>query len=301
MLDTIAWDCMYLRRPDLEEIWAGALEYGDGVIYISEATREQFHGRFPLRPGLHEAVIHLSLDPGEYSHSDEAKDGGSFLLLVGNSFAHKRVAETAAALSAAFPDLRIVCLGGKGSDYKNVRFHESGRLPHSFVEQLFRDARAVIFPSLYEGFGLPILRGLGWRKPVIARSIPPTRELAAQLQHPANLLLYSSTSDLLDLLQSGIPAWQPETISSNHTWAAVTEEIANVIEHLLNRVQTYTHYEEILIPRIRYSQEGFANKQMAVANKQMAHRVTDLENSFSWRITRPLRMLADVYLGLRKS
>jgi glycosyltransferase involved in cell wall biosynthesis len=296
MLDTIAWDCMYLRRPDLEVIWAGALEHGDAIIYISEAAKEQFHNRFRLRPGLHETVIRLSLDLGDYGLPEQRNKSGSSLLLIGNSFEHKRIDETAATLAAAFPHAKIVCVGGKSEDYGNVQFYESGQLPEGLVKQLFQDASVVIFPSTHEGFGLPVLWGLGSRRPVIARSIRATRELAVQLQHPANLRLYSSTSHLVELLRSGFPEWHTESFSSTHNWNAVAAQIRNVIEHLLRRPDAGIQYQEVLVPRIRYSQGGFSNRE----NRELAYRVADLENSLSWRLTRPLRMLADVYLGLRK-
>jgi hypothetical protein len=117
MLDTIAWDCMYLRRPDLDDIWSGPLEYGDSVIYISEAVKRQFHHRFRIRSSLHEQVIHLSLDPREFQSGALGIIDGTHLLVIGNSFAHKRVAKTAEALSSAFPDQEIVCLGGKWRNY----------------------------------------------------------------------------------------------------------------------------------------------------------------------------------------
>jgi hypothetical protein len=291
MLDTIAWDCMYLRRPDLEEIWTGVLKYADAAIYISEAVKRQFHERFQFHSSLHESVVHLSLNTTDYCGAGTGGAGSEHLLVVGNSFAHKRVAETAVALSDAFPDLRVVCLGS-GQDFRNVQFHRSGELEDQFVDDLFRKASIVIFPSMHEGFGLPILRGLGWRKPVIARSIPATRELAAELRS-ANLLLYSSTPDLVGLLRAGLPVWRPETVSNMHNWGAVVAQIAAVIDEVLSRAQEGRHYEDVLLPRIQYSRGGFSNKQNA-------RRVIELENSLSWRITRPLRMLMDVYLRVRK-
>jgi glycosyltransferase involved in cell wall biosynthesis len=292
MLDTIAWDCMYLRRPDLEEIWAGVLEYGDASIYISETVKRQFHARFRVRPTLRERVVLLSLDVVDYNSARAREAVGEHLLIVGNSFAHKRVAETAAALSSAFPDWKIVCLGGTGEDLPNVQFHRSGELKDRFLDDLFCKASVVIFPSTHEGFGLPILRGLGCRKPVVARSIPATREVAAELRS-ANLLLYSSTPALIELLRLGLPTWQPESTSNTHNWSMVAAQIGAVLDEVLNEAQDGRHYEEVLLPRIQYSRGGFSDKENA-------RRVVELEASLSWRITRPLRMLADLYLRLWK-
>jgi glycosyltransferase involved in cell wall biosynthesis len=44
---------------------------------------------------------------------------------------------------------------------------------------LYRHARALIFPSLYEGFGLPLLEAMGYDCPVLCSDIPVFREVAA--------------------------------------------------------------------------------------------------------------------------
>jgi glycosyltransferase involved in cell wall biosynthesis len=295
MLDTIAWDCLYLRRLDLDDIWSCVLECSDAVIYISEAVQSQFHLRFKVRPGLPEQVICPSLNVQEY-RAAEAKDSGSYLLVIGNAFAHKRTTETARALSTAFPNTEVVCIGGAGPGSPTLRFYESGKLPEPMIHELLSGASVVIFPSMHEGFGLPVLQGLAYGKPVIARSLPATRELSHRLGQPKNLLLYSSTPDLLTLLQKGIPKWQPETLSSGHDWDRAAEQIAELLEKCLNDVR----YEEVLVPRIRYfSRKSLQDVPEVFPSRDLAQRVADLENSFSWRITRPLRTLADLALRLR--
>jgi glycosyltransferase involved in cell wall biosynthesis len=293
MLDTIAWDCLYLRRLDLEEIWLEVLEYSDAVIFISEAVERQFHLRFRARPSLRQQVIYPSLNGKDYGTAESAESPGSYLLIIGNAFAHKRVRETAAAVSAALPDLEIVCIGSKGPAVPHLRFYESGNLTEATIHQLLNGARAVIFPSTHEGFGLPVLQGLAHGKPVIARSLPATRELCDRLGGPANLLLYSSTPDLLNLLRDGVPKWEPETLASEHDWDAAGEQIAVLLDTSISDVR----YEEVLVPRIR----SLHRKRVLGAPEpgELAQRVADLENSLSWRITRPLRTVAGVLLWLR--
>jgi alpha-1,3-rhamnosyl/mannosyltransferase len=46
------------------------------------------------------------------------------------------------------------------------------------LKWLYQHARALLFPSLYEGFGLPVLEAFALRCPVVAADIPPVRELA---------------------------------------------------------------------------------------------------------------------------
>ncbi len=55
----------------------------------------------------------------------------------------------------------------------------SGPVPSSTRDQLYRDAYALVFPSFYEGFGLPVLEAMARGTPVICTDIPVLREVAA--------------------------------------------------------------------------------------------------------------------------
>ena len=62
------------------------------------------------------------------------------------------------------------------------------------LKWLYQHARALLFPSLYEGFGLPVLEAFALRCPVVAARIPPVMEVA------------QSTGALL-LEPDSVPAW----------------------------------------------------------------------------------------------
>ncbi|MBY0336351.1 MAG: glycosyltransferase family 4 protein [Acetobacteraceae bacterium] len=57
------------------------------------------------------------------------------------------------------------------------RVEDRGRLPDAEVASLLRGARALLFPSITEGFGIPLAEALAARVPVIASDIPAFREL----------------------------------------------------------------------------------------------------------------------------
>ncbi|MFA5147357.1 MAG: glycosyltransferase family 1 protein [Candidatus Omnitrophota bacterium] len=65
---------------------------------------------------------------------------------------------------AGLPDDIIVC---------------SGWIPDSYISYIYNKARIVLFPSLYEGFGLPVLEAMACGKPVITSDIPPMNEVAS--------------------------------------------------------------------------------------------------------------------------
>lgn len=61
-----------------------------------------------------------------------------------------------------------------------------GHVPDADLPALYSGAAVFAFPSLFEGFGLPILEALACGCPVVASNIPPHRELLSKLQ-TANL------------------------------------------------------------------------------------------------------------------
>ena len=65
-----------------------------------------------------------------------------------------------------------------------------GRVPENRLPSLYRGAEALIFPSLYEGFGLPILESMACGTPVVTANItamPETAGDAALLVDPTSL------------------------------------------------------------------------------------------------------------------
>jgi glycosyltransferase involved in cell wall biosynthesis len=305
MLDTISYDCQYLDQPNLRTLWQFVMAHADGVVYISHFVRRQFHLRFRKRQGLHEVVAYPSMDPDDYRIGDLPGIAGKYLLVVGNKFEHKRVVPTVEALVRAFPFEKIVVVGTDGTFGRNVVCRPSGNLSEREMDNIYRDAKAVVFPSLYEGFGIPVARALALERPVLARSIPAMRELRERLPNRENLHLYRTTKDLIERLRDGVPEWQRASTAQDDEprlgWRAAVSEIGAMLERAL---ATYS-VEEILIPRLETLQ-GWGLSGSAGAGIQQAqsrlddleHQLADLRNSWSWKATAPLRTLAGWYLKL---
>jgi glycosyltransferase involved in cell wall biosynthesis len=95
--------------------------------------------------------------------------------------------QMAAALGPAAP--RLVVIGRRGWENENIvdmlercaaidgLVRETGPLPDREVASLVRGARALLFPSFAEGFGLPLAEALALGVPVIASDLPALREV----------------------------------------------------------------------------------------------------------------------------
>ena len=177
--------------------------------------------------------------------------------MIGNSFAHKYVSATVDALAGAFPRDKIVALGLNEDKRHNVTAYASGHLSDDQMRNLLRGARVVVFPSHYEGFGIPVLESLAYGKPVLARSIPVMRELREQIASKDNLILYESTRDLFERLSNhGFPKWQPDThgVTGNGTRAAALtwdSGTADMGRFLWSLFDSWS-FTEHLLPRLAY-------------------------------------------------
>jgi glycosyltransferase involved in cell wall biosynthesis len=137
------------------------------VITISEHARRTLIDRLGLAPDRVRAV-HLAVDLDRFSPGDEPRR--PFLLYPANRWPHKnhdRLFEAFALLRRAHPELRLV-LTGAGHDRASA---PEGVEARGFVSvdelvALYRTAAALVFPSLYEGFGQPPLEAMACGCPV---------------------------------------------------------------------------------------------------------------------------------------
>jgi alpha-1,3-rhamnosyl/mannosyltransferase len=90
-----------------------------------------------------------------------------------------------AALRAVerLPDLLLVSVGAVADGHMGAalqassRCRQLGRLPQADVEALYACAEALVFPSLYEGFGLPVLEAMRRGVPVVTAAVSSLPEV----------------------------------------------------------------------------------------------------------------------------
>ena len=169
-----------LRRRHLAAVTAAR-----HLIFVSEHSRREFLGLYDYPPERC-AVIHHGVDPafvpGDRASARAALGvpaGRPVLLHVGSEERRKNVETLLAALAGLVRrrrDVLLVRVGGGSARSRRMiarlglgaRVRYCSDLAEGDLLRWYRAADAFIFPSLYEGFGLPVLEALACGCPVVA-------------------------------------------------------------------------------------------------------------------------------------
>jgi glycosyltransferase involved in cell wall biosynthesis len=166
-----------------------ALRRASAIVAVSLTTADDLAqlGIAPERVVV--APLGLTPLPEPAALTERERPPGPFLLAVGETSPRKDYGVILRALPALDPDLGIVLAGPPAGDEMRLRsliaslglgtrVRRLGAVSDAVLAGLYRDAAALCFPSIAEGFGLPVLEAMAAGVPVISRDIPVIRELA---------------------------------------------------------------------------------------------------------------------------
>ena len=205
-------DCIHLMFPQylpgrLAHVYAkgsmwSATRKANRILTVSEASKRDILRFFDVRPEkvvvIHNAIDERFLAPVDPQRMDLVRQryqlDHPFVLYVGNIKPHKNIERLIDAFGRARArgcedDLKLVIIGDEISKYpalrqsvhkhkldKHVRF--LGFQPIETLTAFYRLARAFVFPSLYEGFGLPPLEAMACGTPVVTSNVSSLPEVA---------------------------------------------------------------------------------------------------------------------------
>lgn len=168
---------------------------------------------------------------------------GRFLLFVGSFAPNKNLPRALEAFArVARPDDRLVLVGAavrsfaqNGMDAVPPGVVLPGRISDAALMGLYRTARALVFPSLYEGFGIPPLEMMRFGRPVLAGDIPPVREVcgdAALYVDPKSVEAIAAGMERMlrdDALVDTLAA-RTAARANAYSWAASTDDLITALD-----------------------------------------------------------------------
>ena len=167
--------------------WHPSILGAERVIVISEFVRERAIARLGVK-AERIRVVPLGLDHDRLTPG--TGDREPFLLYPARSWPHKnhtRLLEAFALLRSERPDLRLVLTGGGAFGPLPDGVEARGHVDADELASLMQRASALVFPSLYEGFGLPPLEAMACGCPVACSDVAALPEVvgdAARLFDP---------------------------------------------------------------------------------------------------------------------
>jgi glycosyltransferase involved in cell wall biosynthesis len=221
-------DCVPILYPRQNEFgWMRAarfhakrrrLQHSEHIIAVSEATKRDVIRLYQI-PENKVTVIHNALDerltglhPAMEAQSvlERYQIHDPYVLYAGNVRTHKNVTRLIEAFAVARTELRehpkysrlkLLIIGDELATHQalrrtvvisrvqsDVRF--LGFVPYEILKVFYENASAFVFPSLYEGFGLPPLEAMAFGTPVLTSntsSLPEVVGDAAIMINPENV------------------------------------------------------------------------------------------------------------------
>lgn len=253
-----------LKTPNLaylEEYVPKAIKSADAVVAVSEETQASIAQHFGINASQI-TVVPNAVDERFYGRFDnedklEVKNKyglpDEFILFVGTIEPRKNVGRLLEAYANLPSNLRerfpLVLAGNPGWNNEDIykRIHEltaegNAILPIGFVDDedlpiLYNLAKVFVFPSIHEGFGLPILEAMAARTAVICSDKAPMNRLAEDgaifinPEEPTTITsalkkVLSMPSSTKGLIEKG------QRVAKKHTWETSAATLLDLINSL---------------------------------------------------------------------
>lgn len=189
------------------------------IFAVSNFTKQDITRFFQVPPERIEVIYNALDDRFRLGHTtpeeretlvERYQINHPFVLYAGRISPHKNVVRTIEAFSALktelakdrrYPDLKLIIIGDEVSKHPDIRraviksgvqndVRFLGFVPIDVLRIFYDAAKVFVFPSLYEGFGLPPLEAMAHGTPVVTSNVAALPEVvgnAALLVNPENV------------------------------------------------------------------------------------------------------------------
>lgn len=247
----------FFSKPDLlawRLLCGASARFSTGIVCSSPATTTDFL-HFYSRPAAQVTTAPLAVDDRFFDLEWMPASENPYLLTVSTLHPHKNLERLLGAFQRfrkTEPATRLVIAGLKGFAAESVeaRLRDLGLRDHveitGWIERerlysLYTAARAFVYPSLFEGFGMPVLEAMAVGIPTACADISPLREMVG-----AGALLLDPQSEAS--IESAIRSiWSDQTVrerlnrsgrqvASGFRWSSTAALTLDALQKAVERV-----------------------------------------------------------------
>jgi len=220
------------------------------LIAVSESTRKDLASLYGANPSRIRVIPHGGGEAPRVRPSSASKLGalgltGDFVLQVGRVEARKNQLATLAAVERV-PGLTLAVAGPEVDSALAVKLRASkacrvlGRVDDPTLELLYKRAKAVVVPSLYEGFGLPVLEAMARGQVVVAARTSSLPEVGGDavlyVDDPGDAEAFASVLQRATADGEARASFARRAVkrAREFTWERCAQETADVIREALS-------------------------------------------------------------------
>lgn len=235
------------QRHDSEKIKSRRIKqllHADAIICVSNQTKDDLLNFYPQACSKDIRVIYHGCDNFDSQPPDYGPRliNSPYLLYVGTRKGYKNFDRFLMAYASISNDVSLVCTGNAFTVSEIDRIRQlglEGKVHNRFVSDLelanlYHNAEAFVYPSLMEGFGLPILEAFKHKCPAIVSDIKCFHEVGGECAQYFNALDIDSISKTIDAVL------ESETLKQN------------MIENGQNRLEKFSWDESVRKHSILY-------------------------------------------------
>lgn len=223
------------------------INMADGIIAVSECTKNDLIRIYPFIDERKIKVIYHGNSLDNIKEGTPIEIPNRYILYVGHRLGYKNFNCLVDAVSMLNEKLSVLCVGGGSFTKEEYDVFDKKGIRDQMLQKSLTDnellyayshAECLVFPSLYEGFGMPIIEAFGAGCPVILSNRSCFPEIAGEAA------LYFEGNSSIELLQRIEELLNDEEKKS--TLVELGKERAKEFSWEKTATQTYDFYFEIL-------------------------------------------------------
>ncbi len=228
-------------RPKLN-----SLQQADKIICVSENTKEDLNKFYDTKNKQIKVIYHGSDHLTLKKNFSEKNKRENFILYVGGRGKYKnfiKFVESYANNHELKKNFKVVCFGGGQFNEKEFKLFNEKKIKDQILYEygddenlinLYKKAACLVYPSLYEGFGIPIIEAMSFGCPVAASNSISLKESCGEA---AFIFDQNSSQGISDAIIKAINSINDDKISlgiihtKKFTWRKCAEETLKFYEN----------------------------------------------------------------------